>query len=99
MADKVPQNQKPTEAPPVDAVELEVLVASSNKKYFNGKARSVSSVNTVGPFDVLPRHENFVSLVKDKVTIYDSSGKKLEYPIEHGLLEVSENKVRVFVGI
>lgn len=80
-------------------LSLSVSVASSSKKYFEGKARSVSSVNSVGPFDVLPKHENFISLINKKVTIFDQSGKKLEFPIENGLLEVADDVVRVFVGI
>ena len=80
-------------------LELNVSIASSSKKYYEGIARSVSSKNSVGPFDILPRHENFISLVKEKITIFDLAGKKYEFPIENGLLEVSEDSVRVFVGI
>jgi len=76
-----------------------VNVASSAKVFYEGKARSVSSKNTVGPFDILPKHENFISLVREKITIFDLAGKKFEFPIDNGLLEVSEDKVRIFVGV
>lgn len=78
---------------------LDVIVMSSTKTFFLGKARSVSSRNKVGPFDVLPMHENFISMLYDKVTLVDSSGQKQVIPCDHGLLEVSENRVRVFLGI
>lgn len=79
--------------------ELSVKVISSNKTYFDGRAFAVSSVNKVGPFDVLPQHENFITLLKGKVVIRQLDGKKVEIPCENGLLEVSGNKVSVFLGI
>ena len=78
---------------------LFVSVESSVKKYYNAEAVSVSSFNSVGPFDILPQHENFISLIREKVSIFDTSGKKWEFPIKNGLLEVSEDKVRIFIGI
>ena len=78
---------------------LSVRVASASKTFFDGEARSVSSISSIGPFDILVDHENFISLIRDKVTIFDQGGKRYEIEIEKGILEVSENKVRVFTGI
>ena len=78
---------------------LNVIVLSSGKTLFLGKAKSVSSNNKIGPFDVLPMHENFISMLYDRVTIVDADGQKTEVPCDHGILEVSENRVRVFIGI
>ena len=78
---------------------LDVIILSSSKNYFLGKAKSVSSKNKLGPFDVLPLHENFISMLYDKVTVVDDLGKKTVVACEKGILEVSENRVRVFIGI
>ena len=78
---------------------LDVIILSSSKNYFLGKAKSVSSKNKLGPFDVLPMHENFISMLYDKVTVVDDLGKKTVVACEKGILEVSENRVRVFIGI
>lgn len=78
---------------------LDVVVTGSQQTMFLGRARSVSSINRVGPFDVLPQHENFISLIFGRVTVVDESGKKQEFVCEHGLLEVSGNRVQVLVGI
>ena len=79
--------------------QLQVRVISSSKTFFDGKAAAVSSVNKVGPFDVLPLHENFITLLKEKVVIHGLDGKAIAIPCENGLLEVSENVVKVFIGI
>src|SRR5579872_5373563 len=43
---------------------MEVKVASPFTTYFAGRAFSVSGVNATGPFDVLPKHHNFISLLE-----------------------------------
>ena len=78
---------------------LNVIVASSKQNFYEGEAKSVSSVNSVGPFDILPRHENFISLIFKKISIVDSSSQKHELVIDKGLLEVSQDRVRIFVGV
>lgn len=78
---------------------LDVIILSSDKTYFLGKAKSVSSKNKLGPFDVLPLHENFISMLRDKVTVVDLAGKKTVVSCDQGILEVADNRVRVFIGI
>ena len=66
---------------------------------FQGSAAAISSENKVGKFDILPEHTNFISLIFNKLTIHTLDKKKLEYKFSRGVLEVSENQVRVFLGI
>ena len=66
---------------------------------FQGKAAAVSSENKIGKFDILPEHTNFISLIFNKLTIDTLVGKKIDYAFKRGVLEVSENQVRVFLGI
>lgn len=80
-------------------LDLDIIVMSSSKTFFLGKAKSLSSKNKTGPFDILPYHENFISMLFDKVTIVDAKGEKTIIPCEHGILEVADNHVRVFLGI
>lgn len=64
---------------------------------FRGKAKSVSGINAEGPFDILPEHENFVTTIKDKLTIIDTKDKKIEFPLGKGLIEATNNQVKVFI--
>ncbi len=66
---------------------------------YRGSAVAISSVNKVGKFDILPAHTNFISLIFDKITIHLADKTKLEYEFKRGVLEVSENLVKVFLGI
>lgn len=81
---------------------LEVKVFCSpviEKEPFAGEAEAVSSQNKLGKFDILPEHTNFITLIFGNLTIHTSDKKKAAYQFEKGVLEVSENKVNVFLGL
>jgi len=67
--------------------------------FFEGKAESISSQNKIGRFDILPGHANFISLIFDSLSIITEDKKKIVYQFKKGVLEVSENKVNIFLGI
>lgn len=64
---------------------------------FQGHARSVSSKNIEGNFDVLPLHENFVTLISDSIVIYDTYGERIEIEVGKAVLEATNNQVKVFI--
>ena len=66
---------------------------------FNDKVKAITSFNEKGIFDVLPRHENFISVIKDKIIIHTKDGKDKEMKIDNGVLKVYENEVHIFLGI
>ncbi len=66
---------------------------------FIEKAEAVSSQNKLGNFDILPEHINFISLIYDDLVVHLLDKKKFTYKFEKGLLEVSENKVNIFLGL
>ena len=43
---------------------MRVKVYAPFKVYFDGEAKSMTAVNRVGPFDILPQHHNFISLLE-----------------------------------
>ncbi len=80
---------------------LEVKVSFTpvmGRKSFEGKAKAVSSKNRLGDFDILPGHTNFITLIFDSLTIRIPEGK-IDYQFERGVLEVSEDKVSIFLGL
>ena len=79
---------------------MEVLWAPATGSVgYKGPAVSLSSKNKLGNFDVLGEHTNLISLVFDKLSIQTPEKKTIEYRFQRGVLEVSENNVRVFLGI
>ena len=68
------------------------------KESFQEKAKAVSSANRLGNFDILPGHANFITLIFNNLVIHTSE-KKIDFQFERGVLEASEDKVKVFLGL
>lgn len=77
---------------------IHVIIKNKERIIFDGQVNAVSSFNDVGLFDILPLHENFISLVKNKIILQDSAGQK-EFKINNGLLKVKEDKVDIYLGL
>ena len=69
------------------------------KQRFQVKAISVSSENRLGPFDILPEHANFISLISKHLIVLTLDKKKHYFQFKRGVLEVYKNKVRIFLEI
>ncbi len=70
-----------------------------DKERFEGKAKSVSSRNKMGNFDILPQHTNFITLIFDSIIIDTVRQGKVEYEFNRGVLEVSNDEVRIFLQL
>ena len=78
---------------------LKLKVRTPEKSVYEGDAKSVSSVNERGPFDVLSAHQNFITLIREKLVIYDVNGEKQDIPVQRGVMRVHENEVTIFLGV
>ncbi len=78
--------------------QIHVVIKDKGRIYFEGDVFALSSYNEKGLFDVLPFHENFISLIKNKIILH-SSGENKEMKIDGGLLKTNGNKVSVYLGV
>jgi F-type H+-transporting ATPase subunit epsilon len=76
---------------------LHLRIVAKNKILFEGEARSVSSHNNIGNFDILPEHASFISLIDNEVSFVDQAGGSQEFPIKQGLIKVIDNQVTVLI--
>ena len=77
-----------------------VKVYAPFKVYFEGEAVSVSAQNATGPFDILPRHHNFLCmLVPCNLTIQTTENKQVTVKIHRALMHVKADKVVVFMDV
>jgi len=67
--------------------------------FYQGKAEVISSQNQLGEFDILPKHTNFITLIFNNIIIITPDKKKLTYQFKRGVLDVTKNKVNVFLGL
>lgn len=78
---------------------LFVTIISPDGVIFQGEADSVSSIDIKGPFDILPMHQNFISIIKNLIIVNKKTGGKEEIGIDNGILRAYENKINIFLGI
>lgn len=78
---------------------IAVKVYAPFKVYFEGDAHSVSAVNATGPFDILPRHHNFLCMLVPCTVVVDAPAGKKSIKISRALMHVKADRVVVFVDV
>ncbi|MDQ3094328.1 MAG: hypothetical protein M3Q70_04110 [bacterium] len=79
--------------------KMHVKVYAPFKTYFNGVADSLTAVNPTGPFDILPRHKNFMTLMSPCEIIIRNDDKEDKVKITRGIMHVKENEIIVFLDV
>ena len=105
MADEVPSTPVPTKSEQAEKrttgkPTMTVKVYAPFQIYFEGEAFSLSAVNATGPFDILPKHHNFLCmLVPCMLTIKTADGSDKSIKIHRALMHVKADRVVVFVDV
>lgn len=78
---------------------MEIKVYAPFKVYFEGIGYSLSAENATGPFDILPRHHNFLCmLVPGEIKIHSPNGEKV-IKVHRALMHVKADRVVVFMDV
>lgn len=78
---------------------MQVKVYSPFRVYFDQEANSISAVNNTGPFDILPRHHNFMTLLTPGTIIIRTDAGEQKILISRGIMHVKANQVIVFLDV
>src|SRR5262249_26975742 len=78
---------------------LAVKVWSPFKVYFDGEATSVSGINATGPFDILPQHHNFITLLNSGELALNTRQGDIKIRISGGVMQVHQDTVTVFLEV
>lgn len=78
---------------------MAVKIYAPFKVYFEGDATSVSAINATGPFDILPRHHNFLCMLVPCVIKIQTTEGPQEVKINRALMHVKADRVVVFVDV
>ncbi|MDB5238001.1 MAG: atpC [Candidatus Kaiserbacteria bacterium] len=83
-----------------ESATLHVQVLSPKGIVWEGEAQSVSSVNSQGPFDLLPQHAHFISLVEKKpIVVVDVSGKESTLSYDTAVVRLFDDVVTIYADI
>lgn len=78
---------------------FKVKIFSPFQTYYQGEAISLSAANNTGPFDVLPGHINFFSLLSSGTVVLNTGFQVLEFQIARGVLRVNHDEVTLFADV
>lgn len=78
---------------------LRVKVWSPFQVYYDDEAKSISGVNGTGPFDILPRHRNFITLLDACDLTLQTKDGEIKIRISGGVMQVHKNTVTVFLEV
>lgn len=79
---------------------MRVRVHSPFHDYYDGLAFSLSGENTTGPFDILPHHHNFISLLLPcELVVRTVKDGERKIRISGGILHVKADEAVVFLDV
>lgn len=81
---------------------MHIKIYSPFQVYFDEEGYSMSGVNATGPFDVLPHHHNFLSLLGACELIIrpvNTPPEEQRIRISGGLMHVKADRVTVFLDV
>lgn len=94
------QEKKPLDQIPTRSTgTLSIRVRNPERTIYENEIKAFSGFNEQGPFDILEAHGNFISIIKNKIIIYEKTGKKNEFPVDTGVLKVYGDKINIFLGL
>lgn len=74
-------------------------VIGPDKTHYDGPVTAISTVNDQGELSLLPHHMNFISLIKDNVTLYSGKRTKHVIPLGQGVLYCYNDAVEIYLDI
>jgi F0F1-type ATP synthase epsilon subunit len=82
-----------------DATTMQVKVHSPFKVYYEGVASSISAESATGPFDILPEHHNFITLLVPCDLVIRNGKNEEVVAISGGIMHVKADDVIVFLDV
>ena len=96
-AEKTAVDGKKSDAPA--SAEMHVVVHAPYKVYYDGTAQSISAANDTGPFDILPQHHNFMTLLSPCDIVVRHGEEQEKITIQRGVMHVKADEVIVFLDV
>ncbi len=87
-------------ATPIKSIDqLYVIARGPFKIYYEGYAVAVTALNRVGPFDILPGHADFFSILSPCEVFIEARDEPVSFVISNGIATVRDDVVMLFVNM
>lgn len=78
---------------------FKVKIRDTDSVIYEGEVERISSYNEMGPFDIYPMHANFISILRQELSLYSNKQKVKELKFEQAILKIKQDKANIFLGI
>jgi F0F1-type ATP synthase epsilon subunit len=78
---------------------MHIKVYAPFKVYYEGEGYSITAVNESGPFDILPKHHNFLCMLLPCDLVIQTPYETKRVKVTRALMHVKADKVTVFVDV
>jgi hypothetical protein len=78
---------------------MHVKVYAPFRTYYDDNAFSISAENDTGPFDILPHHKNFMTLVNPCILAIKTAAGEQRIRINRAVMHVKADSVTVFLDV
>lgn len=78
-------------------MSFNLTILSRDGQIFKGTCSTVTSFNSVGEFDVLEHHANFITMINKYVVVDKSTTEEKKFSLEKGVLSSKGDTVEVFI--
>lgn len=78
---------------------LTVRIRDSKSVLFEGPIDRITTINEVGPLDIYPMHANFISIIRNGLTLYKDGKPLKEMKFEQAVMKVKQDNAVIFLGI
>ncbi len=79
--------------------KFKVSINSPNELVWDGVATSVSSKNSAGPFDILPEHANFITMIQGDTIVVRFLDKEHIFNYKNAVLSVYNGNVTIYTEL
>jgi F0F1-type ATP synthase epsilon subunit len=76
-----------------------VIIRDAENIIYDGEVDRISSFNEVGRFDIYPKHANFISIIRERITLYRDHKVVKDLKIEQAIMKVKDDHANIFLGI
>ena len=80
-------------------LDLHIVARAPFELYYDGQGSAVSAANRIGPFDILPGHADFFSMLTPSKIVIETDKDPITIDAKNGLITVRDNEVLLFVNI
>ena len=78
---------------------ITIKIRDTENILFEGEIDRISSFNEVGPFDIYPMHANFISIINNKITLYNKKQVVKELAFEQAVMKVKKDIAHIYLGV